>query len=195
MSLRQSAAQAAAHTTTTGETGKSRMSSLFVCLLARSLAHSLARSIARSLATSHERLMVDNTQDSPVATTGGFVRVSRLTPSLLARLLAAGDDWHLAVGVRHLNVALTNSGVGVARMSASYGRASGEADAWPIRCRNGCRPSSTCTGCTRDRANSSRRSCGTSSRRCEFAAARTASYPWTLSCSVGDTPAAAAGTV
>lgn len=64
--------------------------------------------------------------------------------------------WQL---VLMFNVALANSGVDLTRVSA-HGRTNG-ADAWPIRCRNGCRPSSTCTECTRGRVNPYRRSCDT----------------------------------
>lgn len=62
--------------------------------------------------------------------------------------------WQL---VLTFNVALANSGVDLTRVSA-HGRTNG-ADAWPIRCRNGCKPSSTCIECTRGRVNPYRRFC------------------------------------
>lgn len=57
------------------------------------------------------------------------------------------------------NVALANSEVDLTRVSA-HGRTNG-ADAWPIRCKNGCRLSSTCTECTKGRVHPYRRSCDT----------------------------------
>jgi len=90
------------------------------------------------------------------------------------------------------NVALANSGVDLTRVSA-HGRMNG-ADAWPIRCKIGCRPSSTGIGCTRDHARPYHRSCGTFLHRYEFAVERMACL-WTLSGSAGDMPAMAAGIV
>ena len=86
---------------------------------------------------------------------------------------------------RSINVALANSGVGSATVSAR-GRTNGAA-AWPSR-RNDCRPSSICTVCTIGRDAPYRRPCGTSSSRRESVGATMASFPWTPSagpCSVG----------
>lgn len=83
----------------------------------------------------------------------------------------------LAVGEK-FNVALANSGVGSATVSAR-GRTNGAA-AWPSR-RNDCRPSSICTVCTISRDAPYRRLCGIFSSRPEFVGVMMASFLSTLS--------------
>lgn len=78
----------------------------------------------------------------------------------------------LAVGEK-FNVALANSGVGSATVSAR-GRTNGAA-AWPSR-RNDCRPSSICTVCTISRDAPYRRLCGIFSSRPEFVGVMMASF-------------------
>lgn len=99
----------------------------------------------------------------------------------------------LFVCIVSFNVALANSGVDSATISAR-GHTNG-AVAWPSR-RNGCRPSSICTACTKGRDAPYRTPFDTSSSRRVFVAATTASCRWTLSanpCSAG-TPGTAAAT-
>lgn len=95
----------------------------------------------------------------------------------------------LAVGEK-FNVALANSGVGSATVSAR-GHTNG-ATVWPSR-RNDCRPSSICTVCTIGHDAPYRRPCGISSSRRESVGATMVSFLSTLStgpCFV-DTPGTA----